>query len=83
MGICLSMVLACSLTLPVYAGSATSCCSNFEFDEETEHLIIGKDIENNTIGNIVSIQKKIRLNLSRSEMMSHPLLIGHFKAARV
>lgn len=59
------MVLAFSLALPVYAGSATSGCvsnleeddENFEFDEETGHLTIGKMIEKKKIHEINSIPK--------------------------
>ena len=53
MGICLSMVLAFSLALPVYAKQP-----DYEFDEQTGHLIIGKEIENYAISSIVSIPKE-------------------------
>ena len=55
--ICLSMVLAFSLALPVYAGSAISgsISSNYEFDEATGHLTIGKVIEYIEIKEIVDI----------------------------
>ena len=57
--ICLSMVLAFSLALPVYAGSAISgsISSNYEFDEATGHLTIGKVIEKKSILEINSIPK--------------------------
>ena len=57
--ICLSMVLAFSLALPVYAGSAISgsISSNYEFDEATGHLTIGKVIEKKSILDIHSIPK--------------------------
>lgn len=50
MGICLSMVLAFSLALPVYAKQP-----DYEFDEQTGHLIVGKDINNKEITDIVPI----------------------------
>lgn len=57
--ICLSMVLAFSLAMPVYAGSAISGSinSNYEFDEATGHLTIGKVIEKKSILDIHSIPK--------------------------
>ena len=59
MSICLAMVLAFSLALPVYAGSAISgsISSNYEFDEATGHLTIGKVIEKKSILDIHSIPK--------------------------
>ena len=63
MSICLAMVLAFSLALPVYAGSAISgsISSNYEFDEATGHLTIGKVIEKKSIFEINSIpQDKIK-----------------------
>ena len=63
MGTCLVMVLAFSLALPlpVYAGSAVSeptvYDSNYEFDEATGHLTIGKVIEKKSILDIHSIPK--------------------------
>ena len=63
MSICLAMVLAFSLALPVYAGSAISgsISSNYEFDEATGHLTIGKVIEKKSILEIHSIpQDKIK-----------------------
>ncbi len=59
MSICLSMALAFSLALPVYAGSAISgsISSNYEFDEVTGHLTIGKVIEEKSIYGIDSIPK--------------------------
>ena len=59
MSICLAMVLAFSLALPVYAGSAISgaISSNYEFDETTGHLTIGKVIEKKSILDIHSIPK--------------------------
>ena len=63
MSICLAMVLAFSLALPVYAGSAISgaISSNYEFDETTGHLTIGKVIEKKSILKIHSIpQDKIK-----------------------
>ena len=51
-GICLSMVLAFSLALPAYAKQP-----DYEFDEETGHLAIGKDIKNKKITDIVPIPK--------------------------
>ena len=50
MGICLVMVFAFSLALPVYAAKP-----DYEFDEQTGHLTIGKVIEDESIKDIGSI----------------------------
>ena len=73
MGICLSMVLAFNLALPVYAESS----DEFEmilnendcyFSYKTGNLIVGKVIEDKIITDIFLFQK-IKLNLSRLRMM--------------
>ena len=46
--ICLSMILVCSLVLPVYAAQP-----DYEFDEDTGILVIGKAIEKKPITHIV------------------------------
>ena len=53
-GICLAMFLAFSVTLPVYARTGRSSMrSGYKFDEQTGHLIIGRDIERKPVTNIV------------------------------
>ena len=84
MGACLVMVLAFSLALPlpVYAGSAVSeptvYGSNYEFDEATGHLTIGKVIEKKSILEINSIPKdKIKKNNKHLFMKCAPN-VRHF-----
>ena len=50
-GICLSMVLAFSVTLTAYAEPICGfgCLDDYEFDKATGHLFIGKEIESQSI----------------------------------
>ena len=56
-GVCLMMMLSLSISLSVHAGSELSCCCSYEFDEKTGNLIIGKDIENRTVEDIIDFNK--------------------------